>query len=88
MAFPSDPRLLRSISDALNVHEIPKKEATFISPTIEASDIIKRIESYWHAKVNNLSVLYYPYYVCNLVTQDGSQRTDMIDAVSRKLREL
>jgi hypothetical protein len=88
VAFPSDPRILRSISDALNVQEIPKTEATFISPKIEAIDIIKRIECYWNAKVNNVSVLFYPYYICNLATQDGSQRTDRIDAISRKLKEL
>jgi hypothetical protein len=88
VSFPNDPRLLRSISDVLNIQEIPKTEATFISPKIEASDIIKRIEFYWNAEVNNISVLYYPYYVCILITQDGSQRTDMIDAISGKLREL
>jgi type III secretion system FlhB-like substrate exporter len=88
IAFPNDPRLLRSISDVLNIQEISKTEATFISPKIEASDIMKRIELYWNAAVNNISVLYYPYYVCNLVTHDGSQRTDMIDAISGKLREL
>jgi len=88
IVFPNDPRLLRSISDVLSVQEISKTEATFISPKIEASDVIKRIEVYWAAKVDNIVVLYYPYYVCNLVTQDGSQRTDMIDALSGKLTEL
>jgi len=86
--FPNDPRLLRSISDVLNVQEISKADATFIPPEMEASDIIKRTEFYWNAEVNNVSVLYYPYYVCNLITQDGSQRTDIIDAISGKLREL
>jgi hypothetical protein len=86
--FPNDPRLLRSISDVLKIQEISKTDAKFVSPEIEASDIIKRIELYWSAKVNNMSVLYYPYYVCNLITQDGSQRTDMIDAIRGKLIEL
>jgi len=86
--FPNDPRGLRSISDVLKMQEISKTDAIFISPEIEASDIIKRIELYWSAKVNNISVLYYPYYVCNLITQDGSQRTDMIDAIRGKLIEL
>ena len=88
VAFPNDPRLLSSISDTLSVQEIPKTESTFISPVIEASDIIKRMEFYWNAKVNNVSILYYPYYVCNLVTHDGSRRTDLIDAISGKLKEL
>lgn len=86
--FPNDPRLLRSISDVLKTQEIPKTDAKFVSPEIEASDIIKRIEFYWGAKVNKISVLYYPYYVCSLITQDGSQRTDMIDALRGKLIEL
>jgi len=86
--FPNDPRLLRSISDVLEIQEISKTDANFVSPEVEASDVIKRIEFYWSAKVNNVSVLYYPYYVCNLITQDGSQRTDMIDAIRGKLIEL
>lgn len=86
--FPNDLRLLRSISDVLKMQEISKTDAKFVSPEIEASDVIKRIELYWSAKVNNISVLYYPYYVCNLLTQDDSQRIDMIDAISGKLREL
>ena len=86
--FPHDPRLLRSISDVLKMQEISKFDAEFIPAKIEASDIIKRIEFYWNAKVNKITVLYYPYYVCNLTTQDGSQRIDTIDAVSGKLKEL
>lgn len=88
VAFPNDPRLLGSISKVFNIQEISKTEVTFISPEIEASDIIKRIELFWNAEVNNVSVVYYPYYVCNLVTQDGSQRIDVIDAISGKLSEL
>ncbi len=88
MEFPKDPRILRSISDALAVEEISKTEATFNSPKIEASDIIKRIEIYWNAKVNNVSISYYPFYVSNLVTHDGSHRTDLIDAISGKVWEL
>lgn len=88
VVFPADPRILRSISDALTVQEVSKREAAFISPKIEASDIMKRLEFYWNANVNKLSVLYYPYYVCNLVAEDGSQRTDMVDAISGKLKEL
>jgi len=86
--FPNDPRLLRSISDVLKIQEIPKTDAKFVSPEIDVSDIIKRIEFYWSAKVNKIFVLYYPYYVCNLITQDGSKRTDMIDAIRGKFTEL
>jgi hypothetical protein len=86
--FPKDPRVLRSISDALEIQEISKTDAEFIAPKIEASDIIKRIEFYWNAKVNNISVVYYPYYVCNLKTEDGSQRIDMINAIKGNLIEL
>lgn len=83
--FPNDPRILKSISESMNVQEMSTKDATFVSPTIEASDVMKRLECYWNGKVNKLSMLYFPYYVCNLTTQDGSKRTDMIDAVSGKL---
>lgn len=88
IAFPTDPRILKPISQASTVVEISKTEGAFASPSIEASDIVKRIEAYWRAKVNNISVLYYPFYVSKLSTQDGSQRTDLIDAVSGKLREV
>lgn len=85
--FPSDPRLLKSISDVLDTQEIPKT-AEFTAPRIDASDVIKRIELYWNGKVNNIAVLYYPFYVCNLITEDGSQRIDIIDAISGRLKEL
>jgi hypothetical protein len=86
--FPRDPRLLGSISNRLPIQEISKTEATLISPEISASDIIKRIASYWNAEVKKVSMLYYPFYICSLMTQDGSKRTDLIDAISGKLREL
>ncbi|MCJ7632559.1 restriction endonuclease [Candidatus Bathyarchaeota archaeon] len=86
--FPIDPRVLRSISDVFQMEDVSEADAKFISPVIKASDIIKRIESYWNAKVNNISVSYYPYYVINLKTQDGSQRTDMINAIRGNLMEL
>ncbi len=88
VAFPNDPRLLKSISDGLTIQEIPRKEGAFISPMIEASDIVKRIEAYWKAKVNTVSVVYYPFYVSSLVTQDGSKRIDLIDAISGRLTEV
>lgn len=86
--FPKDPRTLRSISDALQIQEIPATGAEFIPPKIEASDMLKRIESYWNCKVNHISVTYYPYYVCSLKTADGSQRTDMVDALNGSVGEL
>ena len=73
--------------NALDIQEISKTDATFASPQIEASDIIKRIELYWNAKVNSISVLYYPRFICTLTTQDGSRRIDTIDAITWKLRE-
>jgi hypothetical protein len=85
--FPNDPRLLKSISDSLKVQEVSTKDATFISPSMEASDVMKRLECYWNGKVNNLSILYFPCYICTLTTQDGSKRTDVIDATSGKLIE-
>ena len=81
VSFPRDPRFLSSISNFLKIQEVSRTDAKFVPPRIEANDIIKRIEFYWNAKVNNLSVLYYPYYVCYLKTEDGSQRTDIIDAI-------
>lgn len=87
-AFPTDPRILGSISNKLPMQEISKTEATLNSPAIDASDIVKRIECYWNAQAKKVSVLYYPFYVCSLITQDGSKRKDLIDSVSGKLREL
>jgi Holliday junction resolvase len=86
--FPKDPRILKSISDTLTMQEIASSVAEFTTPTIEASDVIKRIESYWNAKVNNMSVIYYPYYTCSLKTADGSQRIDMIDALHGRVEEV
>jgi hypothetical protein len=88
VAFPDDPRLLKTISEGLTLQEIPRSEGTFISPMIEASDIIKQIEVYWNAKVTNVSIVFYPFYIGNLVTQDGSKRIDMVDAISGRLREV
>ena len=85
--FPSDPRQLRSISSILKTEEISRRTAEFATPRIESSDIYRRIESYWGAKVDNLSVLYYPYYICKLKTADGSSRLDTIDAMNGRLRE-
>jgi hypothetical protein len=86
--FPKDPRVLRSISDALQIHEISKTDSEFVAPKIGAGDIIKRVEFYWGAKANNISLVYYPYYLCNLKTTDGSRRIDMINAVKGNLIEL
>lgn len=86
--FPHDPRALRSISDVLRTQEISKIDVQFITPKIEASDVIKRIELYWNATVNKITLLYYPYFICNLTTQEGSQRMDMIDAINGKLIEI
>jgi hypothetical protein len=86
--FPSDPRLLGNISNVFKIEEISKDEAKFSAPKMEASDVIKRIELYWNAKVNKIIILNYPYFVCRLITQDGSQRFDIVDAVSGKLREI
>ena len=86
--FPWDPRLLRSFSDNLKLKEIERADTKFVSPKIEAGDIIKRIELYWNAKVNEINLLYYPYYICNLITSDGSQRMNIVDAITGKLREL
>jgi hypothetical protein len=57
--FPHDFRLLRSISDVLKMRETSKTSANFVSPKIEASDILKRIELYWDAKSNSVDLLYY-----------------------------
>ena len=86
--FPKDPRVIKSISDSSQIQEIPKTPSEFIAPKIEASDVIKRVEFYWNAKVNSISVLYYPYYLCTLKTEDGSQRIDMINAVKGNMIEL
>lgn len=86
--FPHDPRTLRSISDVLKTQEISKADAQFITPEKDASDVIRRIELYWNATVNNITMLYYPYFICNLITQDGFKRIDMIDAISGKLTEI
>jgi hypothetical protein len=73
--------------DTLDIQEIPKTDATFASPQIEASDMIKRIELYWNTKVSNISIVYYPRFICTLTTQDGSKRTDIIDGITGELRE-
>ena len=86
--FPHDFRLLRSISDVLKMQEISKIFAQLIPPKIEASDILKRVELYWNAKSNFVNLIYYPYYVADLITQDGSRRIDIIDALNGKLKEL
>jgi hypothetical protein len=86
--FPRDPRTLKSISNSFKIEEIPATSAEFSSPKIEASDIIKRVESYWNGKVKGISVVYYPYYVCSLRTADGSQRMDMIDALNGSVGEV
>jgi Holliday junction resolvase len=88
MPFPKDPRVLRSISDALQIQEISKTDSVFVAPKIGAGDIIKRVEVYWGAKTNNIVLVYYPYYLCNLKTADASRRIDMINAVKGNLVEL
>jgi hypothetical protein len=86
--FPQDLRLLKSISAVLKMQELSKTDAEFISPKIEASDILKRVEFYWDAKGKTIDLLYYPYYVVDLITQDSSKRVDIIDAINGTLKEI
>ncbi len=86
--FPQDIRDFTSISGILKMQEISKTEATFISPKIEASAIMKRVDSYWNAKSKSISLLYYPYYIVELISQDNSMRHDRIDALNGTLKEM
>jgi len=86
--FPVDPRNLGSISDSFHLEELSDSSMEFIEPNLGPSDVIKRIESYWNSKVENISVVYYPRFICGLKTQDGSKRYDVIDGVSGELREV
>lgn len=86
--YPDDPRTLGSLSGTFTLEELSDLKAHFIQPEIDAIDIIRRIELYWDSKVENITLVYYPKYICGLRTEDGSERTDIIDGVNGILNEI
>jgi hypothetical protein len=86
--FPLDPRLLSSVSGAgMSLGEITT-EGVRRFPLIEASSVVRALESYWmHASVKKIRVVYYPYYVYTLTAEDGSRRTEFLDGRTGKLNE-
>lgn len=88
VSFPFDPRLLGSISSAKIVLGNVTPDGVRQSPIIQASLVVKALESYWlHASVKKVKIVYYPFYVYTLIADDGSKRTEYLDGRIGKLNE-
>lgn len=85
-SFPHDPRFLNAISDIYETKEVNTSDDQFIDPKIDSNDTMRRIELYWNVTPSQVDLIYYPYFICILVTEDGHKRIDIVDGKTGKIR--
>lgn len=87
--FPKDPMAVASLSDQFlsRAATVPVHQR-YSGTMVEASAVTRAVEAYWpNARVRSVGLLYYPLVVVLLERQDGSTRTEVIDAVTGEPNE-
>lgn len=83
--YPEDPSELNSIREVYQLVDFIEGSASVIDPKIQPAQISKVIESYLNAKVEEIELMYYPYYEIWYGREDGSSRVEVLDGISGTL---
>ena len=79
--YPDDPSILDSLLSLYSSSNSYEKSATTMEPKVEPSTVIKIIEAYLNVKVQNIDLVYYPFYQVQYGREDGSIRTEVLDGM-------
>lgn len=80
--YPEDPSALNSLREVYQITSFNQGNGKVLEPKIEPALISKMIEGYLNAKVEDVNVVYYPYYEIWYGRQDGSTRVEIVDGIS------
>lgn len=85
--YPEDPSTLNSLREVYQITDLVNENATIIEPKIEPAQASKLIESYLDAKVEDIDLVYYPFYEVWYGRQDGSIRAEVLDGIFGTVNE-
>lgn len=80
--YPENPSLLHSLSYVHPTTMFTSDGAKILESKIEPHLIIKMVENYLDAKVENINIVYYPYYQVEYGREDNSLRVEILDGIS------
>lgn len=89
--YPEDPTKLNSLREVFQISEIAvqshSKTTKVIDPRIEPALVSNMIESYLNAKVEDIDLIFYPYYEIWFRRPDGSTRLEVLDGITGTFSE-
>lgn len=88
--YPEDPTKLNSLREVFQVSEITvenDKKTKTIDPQIEPALVSNMIESYLNAKIEDIDLIFYPYYEIWFRRPDGSTRVEVLDGITGTFNE-
>ncbi len=86
--YPHDPSKLNSLSGLFPVNNYTEQDGKVIEPRIEPALVSKAVKNYWEAvEVDDITIVYYPFYEIWYEREDGSNRLEAMDGISGSLNE-
>lgn len=79
--YPDDPSKLTSLREAYHVNDFEGK-AAIIEPRSSPAQISHVLEAYLNAKVEEIKLIYYPYYEIWYRRDDNSTRIEVLDGIA------
>jgi hypothetical protein len=88
--YPEDPTKLNSLREVFEVSQISignNEKIKIIDPQIEPALVSSMIENYLDAKIEDVDLIFYPYYQIWFERPDGSTRVEILDGITGAFNE-